>query len=506
MAIINYTTLEYTEEGGGAIINFAYHDSVFAMHGLSIYQVQYPNITNFKYKLQVRSGSQSVATLEVPPNEKGYGLFNIRALVEDLVVTDESGYDILAKGVQGASSTMNTISFTDKPHAVHQIDKFCRNRDNLKQIHFVTQISFFSNGTFYESYTKSPKVKFGQKISLLPFYFYWNSCLHFQTQQSGQLDFSNYILNSNSSRFLTNKRTNCVRNVTKDDYETLGFLNGKWQVNYGYGNVVVFAESDVKEIKVVADGTNAFTLTIPNTSANGGSALPIFQQTTPSAQFPATEDEGLLYVGIGPMNMINSNLVTDAGSNITEQTFDGITSYEIYSVRSSGAKSSETIRYDVIPANCKYERIRLAYLNRLGAYDYINLTKKSTEATEITRSNYKASYGYLPLQVNQTNTLNKWEYGSYEGGTRSYNTNAITTFEANSDWLNDADAEALKELFTSPVAYIQRPNLQGTGQLGKFEAVVCTEKDYVLQTTDNDKLKQYVITIQVGQEQRVQRL
>ena len=43
-------------------------------------------------------------------------------------------------------------------------------------------------------------------------------------------------------------------------------------------------------------------------------------------------------------------------------------------------------------------------------------------------------------------------------------------------------------------------------QLGKFEAVVCTEKDYVLQTTDNDKLKQYVITIQVGQEQRVQRL
>ena len=64
--------------------------------------------------------------------------------------------------------------------------------------------------------------------------------------------------------------------------------------------------------------------------------------------------------------------------------------------------------------------------------------------------------------------------------------------------MNEADALALQELFTSPVCYIQRD--------GQFEPCVVTEKDYTIQTTDNDKLKQYVVKIQLGHEQRVQRL
>ena len=66
------------------------------------------------------------------------------------------------------------------------------------------------------------------------------------------------------------------------------------------------------------------------------------------------------------------------------------------------------------------------------------------------------------------------------------------------DFMNESDATALQELFTSPVCYIQRN--------GEFEPCVVTEKDYVLQTTDNDKLKQYIVSIQLGNEQRIQRL
>ena len=148
---------------------------------------------------------------------------------------------------------------------------------------------------------------------------------------------------------------------------------------------------------------------------------------------------------------------------------------------------------------CTYERIRIAYLNSLGAWDYFSFAKKSTRSTDITRSNYKANYGYTPLKSQpNVNVGNDWEYGSYEGGTRSYNVNAIQTIEANSDWLTDAEAQSLEELFISPVAYIQNGE--------SFEAVSVTEKDYTLQTTANDKLKQYIITIQYGHETRVQRL
>lgn len=504
MAVPNYLQLKYTENGGGSMISFAYHDFVLSMEGLSVYQNIYPNITDFKYKLiLVNSGGVEVE-LQVPPNKLGYGIFNISSIIQDSVKTDESGYDSDAKNA--VTSTLRGVPFTEKPHSVHEIDRFCRNRDNLRWYTFATQCSFFSNGTFIESFSQRPKFNPNSKTVLLPFYFFWNSCRPFYTQQAGQLSANNYFMNTAGKYFLTNKRANCKRNVVVSDFETLGFINGQWQIPNGYGAApTVYVTSSVHVLEITGVGNTPWTLKLPNTSANAGSYPTIFQQTYPNAQFPATEDEGLLYVGIGPQNLINNEIQKVGGGFLTANDFANIDYYEVKALNSTGGTISETIRYDVIDENCKYERVRLAYLNRLGAYDYVNFTKKSTKSTEITRSNYNAHYGYLPLQVGNSNLNNKWEYGSYEGGTRSYNTNAITTIEANSDWLNDADAEALKELFTSPVAYLQIKN-EIDGRYDTFVAVVCTEKDYTLQTTDNDKLKQYVVTIQLGQEQRVQRL
>lgn len=494
-------SLEYTEPNDGHITNYAYHDFVLAMTGYQNYLQYFQNITDFKFNLYIYNNNNQLVKLSVPPNAKSYGVFNISAILQDRVKTDEEGYVVESKGGLSDQSTHNGVTMTSKPHAIHQIDKYARNKQNMEFFNFAMNCDFFSNGIYYESSVYFPKLT--TKANLLPFYAVWNACLPFREEQEGMNSSSIHFMGNQTKRFLTNKRAASDRNVTYSDYETLAFFNGTFQYQaggHGGGQTIQLGSSIVHSIRVVAYGTNGFTLDIPNVAANCGSYNPIFQYPNPNNQYPATSDEGLLYVGVGPKNLTNSDILDNSGNPVTIATWSGITHYHVYAINSSGNQKSEIIIFNVIPQNCQYERIRLAYLNRLGGYDYINLTKKSIETTEITRSNYKAHYGYLPIQNANLgiNTNNKWEYGSYEGGTRSYNVNAITTIEANSDFLNEHDAENLKELFTSPVTYIQVGD--------KFEPVVCTEKNYVLQTTDNDKLKQYIIGIQFGHEQRIQRL
>lgn len=501
MAIIpNYLTLQYTEPNDGNIINHAYHDFVLSMTGYPLYAQQYPNITNFKYILSVwHDTSGKLIEMKVPPNKLNQGLFNVRSIFEDITRTDEGGYDFKAKGEDAVASTQAQLTFTSKPHAIHQIDRYARNRQNLRRVYFGLSCEFNSNGTFYQANLGFPKGN--TKGNLLPFYLLWNACLKHSQEQGGLVRFVDYILSSSVQKFLTNKRSNCVRTVRSTDYETLAFFNGTFRVPIsGHGNLQYNPSynSSVASIYIKAYGSNAFEMSIPNTSDNCGSYNPVFQAPYENQQYNARTDEGLLYVGVGCKNIANNGLTDTLGNEVTEATFEGVTHYEVWARSNTTTQISEKIRFDVIPANCKYESIRIAYLNRMGAYDYFNFIKKSVNTTEITRSNYKANYGYSPMQYDNVNQNNAWDYGSYEGGTRSYNVNAIETIEANSDYLNEFDALALQELFTSPVCYIQRN--------GEFEPCVVTEKDYTIQTTDNDKLKQYVVRIQLGHEQRIQRL
>jgi len=499
--IPNFITVEYTEPDKGEIINYAYHDFVMALDGFQTYDEQY-DLTNFKYVMVIYVDGIEVATLKAPKEKnKSYGLFNFRPIVEDFVKTDEGGYDFKFGNIV-INSTKLGNDFMDVNHSIHEIDKFARNRDNLIQVTYTIGCTFYNLTTQQQDTSIQVFPKFDSKANFLPYYYFWNGVLQHHRQQQGFKDYKFYMLNGTGKQFLTNKQPNCKREVVKTDYETLAFFNGVFRVNisgHGHGSTAVSESSAVADIYIKAYGDSSFNMIIPNNDANGGSYNPIFQSQFLIPNNPTFSDEGLLYVGVGPKNIIDNGLNDTGGNPVTSTTFDGVNRYEVWARDILGTRISKIYNFDVIEENCTYERIRIAYLNRMGAWDYINFRKKSTRTTDITRSNYMSGYGYLPLQYNNVNQNNKWEYGSYEGGTRSYNVNAIQNIEANTDFLNEADAEALEQLFTSPVAYIQRSD-------AKFEPVLVTEKDYLLQTTDNDKLKQYIVNIQYGHQTRVQRL
>mgnify|MGYP005671026157 FL=1 len=157
----------------------------------------------------------------------------------------------------------------------------------------------------------------------------------------------------------------------------------------------------------------------------------------------------------------------------------------------------------IVGADCKgYETIRLAFLNSLGAWDYYNFTKKSTRSTQINKSVMKQNYGEIPYysttNIGDILDASYYNQGTYDGGTRVFNVNATETIEANTDFVNEEEAAILEELFLSPDVYMQTGNI--------FEPVVINETEYVKQTSANDMLKQYIITIEKGHNKRVQRL
>jgi len=59
------------------------------MTGYSNYLQYYPNITDFKFNLYIYNNNNQLAKLSVPPNGKQYGVFNISAILQDAVKTDE---------------------------------------------------------------------------------------------------------------------------------------------------------------------------------------------------------------------------------------------------------------------------------------------------------------------------------------------------------------------------------------------------------------------------------
>jgi len=198
-----------------------------------------------------------------------------------------------------------------------------------------------------------------------------------------------------------------------------------------------------------------------------------------------------LYFGCGTANIANSGYYLDNVAYYTVAAYNDTT------------RVSKEYRFDIVDADCKgFETIRLAFLNSLGAWDYYNFTKKSIRKTQINKTAIKQNYGTTPFQsttyFGDVLNYDYYNQGTYDGGTRAFNVNAIETIEANTDFITEDEAAILEELFLSPDVYMQ------TGDV--FEPVVINETEYIKQTTANDMLKQYIITIEKGHNTRVQRL
>ena len=158
-----------------------------------------------------------------------------------------------------------------------------------------------------------------------------------------------------------------------------------------------------------------------------------------------TASSRLLHIGLGPQNLTDFSITPPATwayyiVNITGQGDDG-------NENSSGKWA--TLRFDKQEGECAYNGVRFAWKNEFGVWDYYNFTLQETATNNVERSQYE--HTFVPYN---TATNNATYDKSRRGATQYVNkVNRVKT--ANSDWLTQAEADWLKELFSSTNVFIQ---------------------------------------------------
>ena len=462
-------------------VNQAYgNNTFFSVIETSATQLAKPNF-KFVFEVQVRLRAEdgSVETqfhrYSIKPNNEGNGTFNVAQLMQDYATTDIEIY----YGSDTQSTHKGTLAFGTNRFPIHLVDKYSPNKSNLIQAS-VAVCEYHTEGGV-------DNIDNFQGIGL--YYNFWNGAMSYD-YGTQDYDDAELIPFSDNKMFLSDFDSGIERKVRRTDYHTLAFFNGRIYRHLGNSSTAsVMGQIHELEFKFYSSTGLISTSTIENSVANGG--------RTYGNTFSTTVDHlkyGLLYAGVGVANLTNAGVTVPANTAY----------YTVRGKRDTGTYETALYTIRIQDEDCKgFETIRLAYLNRLGAWDYYNFNKKSIRTVNTNRGLMSESN----TRYNEQTTAQQ----SFIGGSKVYRSQSKEVIEANTDFISEQEATALESLFTSPQVYMQRladgDAVTGFGiQEDTFVPVVVTENTYTKQTTSNDGLKQYVIQIEKSNPRRIQRL
>ena len=435
------------------------------------------NADKFRYIAQVYISTTDASTwverakLKIHKNSADVGIVDVHKIVRSYLETQEKNVgnqEIIAGSIHsiGISDTSNSYS------------------QNTSQVVGVKLVGGYEKAS---SATAAPTETLNQANTII--YSIPASTPYTDTGTNvGGLDIdgtnnplTNYIPSGATKKFLTNApRVQFVRgsSTAADNVDelTIAFINDGLITD---GDVLV---KMAIEYYNSAGGQIGSTKYFTNDTGSGGKA---------------TADDvknSLLYFGCGTANL--ENQVDEPDNQPSE--FADWAYYVIYGADGSG--NQETDKYyfyrygsgakvDDRHQSCtRYDNVRLAWRNRLGAWDYMNFRGKSTESVDITRTDIAKVPGTWD---SATFTYNNWDRGK-----KTLHTEATRKLTINSDWLNEDEGVWLEELFTST-------NVQILADDNVVYPVVITDKRYTKKTSVNNKIKiQYTVNLEYANKVR----
>ncbi len=225
-----------------------------------------------------------------------------------------------------------------------------------------------------------------------------------------------------------------------------------------------------------------------NIASNGGAPRVNITDLWSSVYTNQDANTRLLYIGLGYQNLVDGGITPPSSwasytATITGQSDDGLEN-------SSGVWDSYTFVKQ--EGDCEYNGVRFAWKNEFGVWDYYNFTLQSNASNNIERISYKQSF--VPYNTPNTNPA----YDKQRRGTKQIVNKVNRVRTANSDWLTQAEADWLRELFFSTNVYIQDGS----------EFLPCVINDAVLNEKTNprtQKVFQYAINFELANNKRNRR-
>ena len=201
-------------------------------------------------------------------------------------------------------------------------------------------------------------------------------------------------------------------------------------------------------------------------------------------------DSMISFVGVGPMNLksqtANSTLATAINGTWTYYDVVAYTSSSL----NTPSQLSGIYRYTQVDAPCLYDQFTIAFLNRSGAYDYIDVLGAQTNTTNVTsKSKYVGKSGnYL-----ETSTSVDWSAKGRNGGTTFRDVRSKRGMKVSTGWYDESRDILIESMTVSRKVVM-------INSKGDVIPIVIKNANYLEKTSLRNKLFAYDIDIEYAKE------
>tara|TARA_R100001015_G_C4613840_1_gene169587 strand:- start:192 stop:1631 length:1440 start_codon:yes stop_codon:yes gene_type:complete len=441
----------------------------------------------FRYVLKVEVDGVEIQVLKIHKNQQNVGIFDLSHILKahcetQLVNQNDTSYSIHTLGIQqsakpfsqnsGQLAKVTVKAFTEVATSATDDPTLSSQQDSAD--------SYFIPAT--TPFTKTATNVGGLDIINVADASFNNFPLALFMNSTSSEDTHSFFTNAPTVQFVRGSSTS----ADNLDELTICFKQNGTLINQGADLDYIFVEYYDSSGSIIGSAID-----FHNTNSNGGS---LESETN-------TVGESLLYFGCGTKNLETqtvSGKTAARPSNVADWAY-----YAIFGSTSNSTSNRCTKKYyfyrygsgatvDDRHQSCtRFNNVRLAWRNRLGAWDYMNFRGKSKESVSIKSEEMSRVVGNW-----DSATSNTFNYNNWDRGRETLFTEAQRKLTINSDFLNEDEALWLEELFTSV-------NVQILEDGGIVKPVIITDKLYTKKTSVNDKIKiQYTIKLEYANKVR----
>lgn len=304
---------------------------------------------------------------------------------------------------------------------------------------------------FYEMYSSTPDGNPVKDVSSLvskKVFMMWGRA---NESDPVVIDFSDYKMDGVTKKFLSSNY-NIVNgtaqiDIAKDELHTLAFFN-RCKIN----------DSETYQLDVDyydSSDVNIGNMTLVNASGTGGN------YNVNNMDSSLQTESFFLFVGAGLQNfenldMSNANYTGVKPSSATGG-IDAISYYTIQMKDPSLGAVSMLYRFNIKNYCDRYEKTRLAFMNRFGAWEYMTFNKEKTselqvEKTYTTKSQMDDITNFAPFSDDFLQGLYPKNVAS--AGKYATSVTSNETFTLHTDYLESYEIDMIKDLFMSPQIHL----------------------------------------------------
>jgi hypothetical protein len=232
-----------------------------------------------------------------------------------------------------------------------------------------------------------------------------------------------------------------IKSVQTTEYETISLING----NFNNSDTVAQDVYGVQVIQYNSAGSQISSSIVHNITGSGGGPRINTSQEWDAVYTSQSAATQLLTIGVGPQNLLAAG--TPLSASCAYYTV------KAFMQESAGVNDLSNYfsfrRYNIEGPACGYDGVRFAWKNEFGVWDYYTFTLQSDSAFNIQRNQYEQSFvDYSTVSITVA-------YDRERRGSKQFYNGLDQTQTANSNWLNQAESDWLRELFFSADVYQQ---------------------------------------------------